>query len=120
LGRSTEAALYKFSSVESLTLIYKINSLTGRDLLESSLRIKSELLKASSANPTIKNLEGLVSLLSNETAIRYNVASTFQEYFSKFRISETTRRMLSVNRTLPLPDTPVIRAQITSADVIHS
>lgn len=62
----------------------------------------------------------VTSLYLGKQGVSKASAASLSEYFSKFRISDTTKRMLSVNKSLTLPDTPVIRAQITSADVIHS
>lgn len=120
IGSTSEVSPFRYSRGEGPAVAYKLQLLNGRDLMESSLRVKAELLKSTRGGPSIVDTGLLLNLYLDESSPNYPAAASLGEYFSKFRISESTKRMLSTNRSLLLPDTPIIRAQITSADVIHS
>lgn len=120
LGSGTEMSQTRLTPLESLTLINKLQVVVGKDFLESSLRVKAELLKSTRGNVSCRDLQAIESLQLGSGVSHKPLAAAAPEYFSKFRISETGKRLLSVNKTLVLPDTPVVRAHITSADVIHS
>lgn len=106
--------------METVAVVGKLQTVVGRDLLEASLRVRSELLKSTRPNVSTTDILSVSSLALQGGFSHRPLAASLPEYFSKFRVSETTKRVLSVNKTLLLPDTPVVRAQITSADVIHS
>lgn len=121
VGHSAAVAGSPLGVLGTREFSYKVASLVGSELTESSLRVKSELLKSVRQTASTTNLLAVSATGFGEDSIRKpHLAAATGEFFSKFRISETARRMLTTTRSVILPDTSVVRAQITSADVIHS
>jgi heme/copper-type cytochrome/quinol oxidase subunit 2 len=106
---------------EARGLMGKWTSILGMELSEASLRVKSELLKSTRASASIRDIATVLTPQSGGSSLADpRLTSAFAEFFSKFRVAETTRRMLTTTKSVIAPDTSFIRAQITSADVIHS
>ena len=121
VGHGAAVSASSLGVVGTRGLSAKFSTLLGSEFTEASLRIKSEILKSTrqTASATdLLNAQG--KLFAGESVARPQLAAVAAEFFSKFRIAETARRMLSATKSVILPDTAVIRAQITSADVIHS
>jgi len=120
-GRGGAMSSSSLGALGTRDFSYKVAALAGSEFMESSLRVKSELLK--STRQTVSTLNFLAAdskLFGGDSVRKPHLAAATPEFFSKFRVSETTRRMLTTTRSIILPDTAVIKAQITSADVIHS
>lgn len=98
----------------------KAVSILGRELSEQGLRVRSELLKSKRSELSIWDLSLNFFTLPGNTGFSRGVEGTSFEFFNRFRVSETTRRLLTANRSLSLPDTAVTKALITGCDVIHS
>jgi len=85
------------------------------------LRTKSELLKSKKNCVNSGDFLKTYSLHSLKSSLlKKELTFNFSEVFTKFRINETSRRMLLANRTLLLPDLTQIKAHVTGCDVIHS
>jgi hypothetical protein len=97
----------------------KISKILGSDLFETALRVKSELLKS---KKTTLNTMDLVTILNldSKAPFRSELTSSFNEFFTRFRSGETTRRMVTATKSVFIPDTPLTKAHITGCDVIHS
>lgn len=120
-GANTEFSSSKLSRFETQALKEKYLSVMGSELMESSLRVKSELLKSSRNNFSKQDLLVLNSLNFLPTNVRRpELFSNFLDFFTKFRVNETTRRLVTANKSVILPDMPLVKAHITSTDVIHS
>lgn len=120
VGSGSESSQLRLTPLEALSVVNKLQVVVGKEFLESSLRVKAEFLKATRGGSSCRDLQAVEALNLVGSLAHRPLAVALPEYFSRFRISETSKRMLCVNKTLVLPDTPIIRAHITSADVIHS
>jgi hypothetical protein len=121
VGHNSAVSSSALGAVGTRGLSAKFGTLLGSEFTEASLRVKSEILKSARQTASATDLLSVQSkLIGGESVARPQFAVSVSEFFSKFRIAETTRRMLSATKSVILPDTAVIRAQITSADVIHS
>lgn len=121
VGHNSAVSASALGVIGTRGLSAKFSTLLGSEFTEASLRVKSEILKSARQTASATDLLSAQSrLISGESVARPPFAASVSEFFSRFRIAETTRRMLSATKSVILPDTAVIRAQITSADVIHS
>ena len=104
-----------------MDLYQKLNSLFGSELLDNSLRIRTELLKGNRGSFSLRDFSLVDSLghqksKSNKTPLAANLSSTFL----LFKIEETTKRIVTASKGVVVPDSPLIKAHITGCDVIHS
>ena len=121
LGHNKAAATGQVGPLLTKTVISKINMTLGSELTEASARVKSELLKSTRSGVSTHDLLSVTGRnLTPGNSLRPQFAFSVPEYFSRFRVSETTRRILTATRSIVLPGVSTVRAQITSADVIHS
>ena len=98
----------------------KAVSLLGQELAEQGLRVKSELLKSKRSEVSLWDLSFNFFTVSNNKNLEVSTTGVSEDLFNRFRVSENTRRLLTANRGLSLPDTALTKALITGCDVIHS
>ena len=121
VGRSSHARTPTLGAHATMDLYQKLNSLFGSELLDNSLRVRTELLKGSRGSFSLRDFN-LVNSLShqkseaNKTPLAVNLSSTFL----LFKIEETTKRIVTASKGVVVPDSPLIKAHITGCDVIHS
>lgn len=121
LGHNRAVATGQVGPTLTKAVISKIGLTLGSELTEASARVKSELLKSVRSGVSTRDLLAVSDrMVASGTSLRPQFAASVPEYFSRFRVSETTRRMLTTTRSVILPGVSTVRAQITSADVIHS
>lgn len=121
LGLAQEASTYKLSLIETTLLNKSITYLNGRDACESNLRIKSELLKSSKTSASLYDNNLAFSLNFIKNNLFYKELMGLVDFsFTKFRVTEGTRRIVVATKSIILGDSPVVKAHITSTDVIHS
>jgi heme/copper-type cytochrome/quinol oxidase subunit 2 len=105
-----------------MDLYQKLNSIFGSELLDNSLRVRTELLKGNRGSYSLRDFNLVNSLASsnkkniNQTPLATNLTSTFL----LFKIEETTKRIITATKGVIVPDSPLIKAHITGCDVIHS
>ena len=105
-----------------MDLYQKLNSLFGSELLDNSLRIRTELLKGSRSSFSLRdyNLVNSLAYQKNNNINRTPLASNLSSTFLLFKIEETTKRIITASKGVIVPDSPLIKAHITGCDVIHS
>ena len=119
--QSSHARTPTLGAHATMDLYQKLNSLFGSELLDNSLRVRTELLKGSRGSFSLRDFN-LVNSLShqkseaNKTPLAVNLSSTFL----LFKIEETTKRIVTASKGVVVPDSPLIKAHITGCDVIHS
>ena len=119
--RSTHARTPTLGAHATMDLYQKLNSLFGSELLDNSLRVRTELLKGSRGSFSLRDFN-LVNSLGhqkskvNKTPLAVNLSSTFL----LFKVEETTKRIVTASKGVVVPDSPLIKAHITGCDVIHS
>lgn len=121
VGNYTEVTSFKYAPADVKAISFKYYKILGSELYDASLRVKSELLK--SKKNTYNSGDFLKAYSLNEMPsgfLRKDLLGNFKDIFFRFRVSETTRRLLTTNKVLFLPDLPVIKAHVTGCDVIHS
>lgn len=121
LGTSVEASSYRLTPLEAKKISYSLTNFFGSDLMESSLRVKSELLKSGSSDCSKLDLlkAGSIRLSANPSLIKPSLAGA-SSFFTGHSISGSMRRMVTATKSVVAPDFSFIRAHITSTDVIHS
>jgi heme/copper-type cytochrome/quinol oxidase subunit 2 len=122
IGRSTYSRLPTLGAHATMDLYQKLNSIFGSELLDNSLRVRTELLKGNRGSYSLRDFNLVNSLASsnkkniNQTPLATNLTSTFL----LFKIEETTKRIITATKGVIVPDSPLIKAHITGCDVIHS
>jgi len=104
-----------------MDLYQKLNSIFGSELLDNSLRIRTELMKGTRATYSIRDYNLVNSLITQKTV--YNktpLAANVSSNFLTFKIEETAKRILTATKGVIVPDSPLVKAHITGCDVIHS
>ena len=105
-----------------MDLYQKLNSLFGTELLDNSLRIRTELLKGNRSSFSLRDFN-LINSLAHQKRAEVNkspLASNLASTFLLFKIEETTKRIITATKGVIVPDSPLIKAHITGCDVIHS
>lgn len=121
VGSSVYTRLPTLGAHSTMDLYQKLNSIFGSELLDNSLRVRTELLKGSRSSYSLRDFNLVNSLstqenLLNKTPLAANLTSTFL----LFKIEETTKRIITATKGVIVPDSPLIKAHITGCDVIHS
>jgi hypothetical protein len=99
----------------------KFVNILGSDLFESSVRVKTEMLKSKKSFSSVNDFIFSFNLNFNKKVGGLSARNLLiNEFFFKFRLGETSRRMLTTTRGLILPDFTLIKAYVTGCDVIHS
>ena len=96
--------------------------LFGTELLDNSLRIRTELLKGNRSSFSLRDFN-LINSLAHQKRAEVNkapLASNLTSTFLLFKIEETTKRIITATKGVIVPDSPLIKAHITGCDVIHS
>lgn len=120
LGSGVSTRGVGLSSLESNVFKKKAAAVVGQEIAEQGLRVKTELLKSKKKDPSLLDVN-FNFLTIMETSNTYRAATSVSgDLFNKFRVSESTRRLLTANRSIALPDTALTKALITGCDVIHS
>lgn len=121
VGTYTEVSSHKYYSSELKYINSKYQQLAGSDFCDGSLRVKSELLKSKKTFSNTGDLLRSRALLTfGDRLLRKELSFSFPDLFSKFRVTECTRRMVTANKSLFLPDLTLVKANVTGCDVIHS
>jgi heme/copper-type cytochrome/quinol oxidase subunit 2 len=118
---STHVKPFQVNSYQANTLYQKLNAVLGSELLDNSLRIRTELLKGTRPMNSLRDFNLASSMLSslknvNKTPLLANFSSTFLFY----KIEESTKRAVTATKSIILPDAPLVKAHVTGCDVIHS
>jgi hypothetical protein len=122
IGNSVHTRLPSLGAHATVDLYQKLNSLFGIELLDNSLRIRTELLKGSRSSFSLRdyNLVNSLSLQRGVPSSKVPLASNLSSTFLLFKIEETTKRIITATKGVIVPDSPLIKAHITGCDVIHS
>ena len=121
LSRGTNFYNFLGSSSLSEKLFKKTSSIIGSELVDASLRLKTELLKGTRQSSSLRDSLLLSELThSNNPLQNKGLVHGLFSNFLRQRVDEGLKRLLITNRTLFLPDTPLVKAHITGCDVIHS
>lgn len=122
VGTSTHVRLPSLGAHATMDLYQKLNSLFGSELLDNSLRIRTELLKGNRSSFSLRdyNLVNSLAYQKNNSINRTPLASNLSSTFLLFKIEETTKRIITASKGVIVPDSPLIKAHITGCDVIHS
>lgn len=121
VGVSSHARLPTLGAHATMDLYQKLNSIFGSELLDNSLRIRTELMKGTRATYSIRDYNLVNSLITQKTV--YNktpLAANVSSNFLTFKIEETAKRILTATKGVIVPDSPLVKAHITGCDVIHS
>lgn len=121
IGKATYSRLPTLGANATMDLYQKLNSIFGSELLDNSLRVRTELLKGNRSSYSLRDFNLVNSLSSqkndfNKAPLATNLSSTFL----LFKIEETTKRIITATKGVIVPDSPLIKAHITGCDVIHS
>lgn len=104
-----------------MDLYQKLNSIFGSELLDNSLRVRTELLKGSRNSYSLRDFNLVNSLSTQENLLnKAPLAANLTSTFLLFKIEETTKRIITATKGVIVPDSPLIKAHITGCDVIHS
>jgi heme/copper-type cytochrome/quinol oxidase subunit 2 len=120
VGNGVSARGVSLNPLEVNIFKKKAVSLLGQELAEQGLRVKSELLKSKGSGVSLWDLSFNFFTVSGNSNFGRATAGVSGDLFNRFRVSENTRRLLTANRSLALPDTALTKALITGCDVIHS
>ena len=122
--RSSTGGSFKsglLTGTDCTAIAKKLTTILGSDLSDNSLRVRTELLKGSRGSGTLR--DSLASRGSYRTADAINrapLAANVLSSFFFFKAEETVKRVVTANKSVFLPDLPVVKAYITGCDVIHS
>jgi len=122
VGNSVHTRLPSLGAHATMDLYQKLNSLFGTELLDNSLRIRTELLKGNRSSFSLRDFN-LINSLAHQKKAEVNkapLASNLASTFLLFKIEETTKRIITATKGVIVPDSPLIKAHITGCDVIHS
>ena len=122
VGNSVHTRLPSLGAHATMDLYQKLNSLFGTELLDNSLRIRTELLKGNRSSFSLRDFN-LINSLAHQKRAEVNkspLAINLTSIFLRFKIEETTKRIITATKGVIVPDSPLIKAHIAGCDVIHS
>jgi hypothetical protein len=122
VGNSVHTRLPSLGAHGGVGLYQKLNSLFGTELLDNSLRIRTELLKGNRGRFSLRDFN-LINSLAHQKRAEVNkapLAINLTSIFLRFKIEETTKRIITATKGVIVPDSPLIKAHIAGCDVIHS
>lgn len=122
VGNSVHTRLPSLGAHATMDLYQKLNSLFGTELLDNSLRIRTELLKGNRSSFSLRDFN-LINSLAHQKRAEINkapLAINLTSIFLRFKIEETTKRIITAMKGAIVPDSPLLKAHIAGCDVIHS